>query len=302
MAKDYITRFKITGVAHSPEHKATRYALSPVLATDAVEGSDVDVGKSMALLIDRRRGQLGRLREAGWFCLSDDKDYSFAMNCPPVGVLTNCQRLKPCTKAHFCPFCWCRAYVSETYQRYRKVLFPVGDDSPEFELQEFNISWVYPFEQYALDDVLTRTHEVIKLRKVREPDGATGLLALDVTEVGWRVSFRELIIRPTRPASFEYPPPKYIPGESPKSVRSIRRTRLWYEEGEEAPATPTQILVAAIGRLAKYPEGLLCGNAARVMELQEGLSRYRLRFIEHYGKLRGRLAAEFPAASVADDL
>lgn len=302
MAKDFITRFKITKVTHNPEHKAARYALSRVLATDAVEGSDVDVGKSMALLIDRRRGQLGRLREAGWACLHADKDYSFAMNCPPLGVMTNQPRLKPCKKAHFCPFCWCRAYVRETHQRYVKVLFPVGDDFPQVELQEFSASWVYPFEQHTLDDVLTRTHAVIKSRKVHEPNGATGLLAFDVTEVGWRVSFRELIIQPTRPASFKYPPPKYVPAESPKSVRSIRRTRLWYEEGEEAPATPAQILVAAIGRLAKYPEGLLCGNAARVMELQEGLYRHRLRLIEHYGKLRGRLAAEFPAASVADDL
>ncbi|MBL9162075.1 MAG: hypothetical protein JNL18_04955 [Planctomycetaceae bacterium] len=302
MPKDYITRFKVTGVSHNPEYKAARYALSAVLATDAVEGSDVAVGKSMALLIDRRRGQLGRLREAGWACLSDDKDYSFAMNCPPLGVLTNCQRLKPCKKAHFCPFCWCRSYVSETYQRYRKVLFPVGADSPQVELQEFSVSWVYPFEQYALDDVLTLTHDAVKSRKVREPNGATSLLAFDVTEVGWRVYFRELIIQPTRPASFEYPRPKYIPNESPKSARSIRRTRLWYEEGEEAPATPVRILIAAVGRLAKYPEGLLYGNAARVMELQEGLFRHRLRFIAHYGKLRGRLAPEFPEARVADDL
>lgn len=41
MAGNYLARFKISKVTHSPEHKAARYALSAVLAANSIEGSDV---------------------------------------------------------------------------------------------------------------------------------------------------------------------------------------------------------------------------------------------------------------------
>lgn len=302
MAGNYLARFKITKVTHSSEHKAARYAMSSVMATDSIEGSDSAAGKSVARLIDLRRAQLCRLREAGWAPLAADKEFGFAMNCPPYSVLTDRRGLKPCAMPHFCPFCWCRYYVKTTHQRFSRVLFPAGQDSPQVELHEYIATWVYPFAEYSVDHVITKLQHDFKTRKVKEPEGATSMLVFDVTEVGWRASFRQLAIRLSRPKSFEYPPLPYIPDESPKSVRSRRRTRLWFEEGEEAPATPKQILVAAIGRLANYPAGLLYGNAARVMELQEGLYRNRVRSITSFGKIRGRLAPEFPEARVADDL
>lgn len=302
MAGNYLARFKVTGISHSAQHKATRYALSSVLATDSIEGSDVAAGRSMARLIDLRRAQLCRLRETGWAPLAADKQFGFVMNCPPYGVLTDRRGLKPCTMPHLCPFCWCRYYVGTTHQRFARVLFPPGQDSPQVELHEYIATWVYPFADYSLDHVITKLQNNFKTRKIREPAGATSMLVFDVTEVGWRASFRQLSIRPNRPRDFQYPPLPYLPDESPKSVRSLRRTRLWYEAGEEAPATPSQILVAAIGRLAKYPEGLLYGNAARIRELQEGLYRHHVRSITSFGKIRGRLAPEFPEARVADDL
>jgi hypothetical protein len=299
-----LKRFKIVGVSHKAEHKAGRYALSSVLATAAVEGTDAVVATAVASLFDRRRHRLLKLREAGYSAFQDERLFTYTMNCPPVGVLTNRLAMIPCSRVPLCPFCWCRRYVGTTLKRYQNYLLPVGAPHLRVELVEIKTSWILSFERWSVPDVFTfaKDSRSCRLPLSSKQPGGTVLTAVDVVESGWRVSHHALVVRAEQPAAYEYPLVQPEGSEGAKPHRSLRRTRLWYAVDEEPAGAPAWILNAAIGRLARYPEGLLSGDAGKVCELLNYMRAKRLRLLEHYGVLRGKLEADLPETTVADDL
>jgi hypothetical protein len=308
-------RMKLVGVSHKPQHKVSRYALSPVLPASAVEGTDAATADGMARLIDRRRSRLLKLRQAGCPDLADEKRFTYVMNCPPIGVLTDRLGMIPCGRVPLCPFCWCRRYVNATLERYRRYLFPVGAEHPRVELAEMTTTWLLSFERFSVDDAFRIAKGVGDRQELGDRRsgkqgvvvnarclGGTLLTTVDVTETGWRVSRRGLLLSVDRPDDFKYDETPLQGSLGARPSHQMRRTRLWYPVDQEPPGSPQWILHAAVGRLARYPEGLLAGNLQRVREIFDFMHGRRLRALAHYGVLRGELPVEPPETRVADDL
>jgi hypothetical protein len=309
MAKTPYRKFNIRGVSHSLEHQSCRYALSPLLINKTLLGTDDEMKANFASLISQRRAVLHKLREAKYLLFLKKVDYVFAMNCPPVGVLTDQTDLRTCKRLPFCPFCWCRRYVTSTVRNYRSYLLHAAEP-PDVEFFERQITC-----KILANDRTDMELAMSVVRNWRSPrnrprargrvKGASTLISIDPTESGWRLLCRQLFVVPPKPRDFEYADVPPVVTDDAKTMTTIRRTRLWYDPDEEAPGSPEQILAAAIGRFAIYPHGLMSGDIMAVRNLLEFFSEARLRLLSHCGVVRPALRRgeeEVPPATfVADD-
>jgi hypothetical protein len=123
MAKG-IRKIKMVHVSGRWQHKASRYALSSLTSGKGVATSDVAVKKAARDLTRTWRERLKGLRRAGWSKIIDGGGYVYAANCPPVGVIIDQTDLRSCQNPQVCPWCWCRRYVLNAWDRFDQLLFP----------------------------------------------------------------------------------------------------------------------------------------------------------------------------------
>lgn len=84
--------------------------------------------------------QLGRLRQGGWPCIQQGKDFGYACNCPPFGAICR-DAPRYCRRPLVCPFCYARTYLMEPYRALERVLFGTREEphepDPKWRLVEF---------------------------------------------------------------------------------------------------------------------------------------------------------------------
>jgi hypothetical protein len=134
MAEKGLRKFKIKKVSGAYSAKVTRVALRPLFQA-LFKGPEEDnlnlrtelrIVNNYNMLLEDRRARFVDLMNAGWSALTRAGRYTFAMNCPPTGVMTDQTGLRTCNMRAVCPWCWCRSYTVPVYQRLEAILFPDG--------------------------------------------------------------------------------------------------------------------------------------------------------------------------------
>ena len=108
-------RFRVTKVLSAYRYKAARAAvLSRLGKAGAPRQSDIPA--ALDWVREQWRARLYALRAAGWSRLGKPKDFSYAANCPPFGVLT-ARTSRRCGWSSLCPFCYARERVIAPFRK-----------------------------------------------------------------------------------------------------------------------------------------------------------------------------------------
>ncbi len=118
-------------------HSARLLSFTPVLGRmwTREPSHDASVIKAIRKIRLRRAIKLEEFRSLGWKPLQSASGFSFALGCPPFGVISN-KVAKPCHRPLVCPFCFARQYVLDRLfeleevrvaaKQKKEALFAVG--------------------------------------------------------------------------------------------------------------------------------------------------------------------------------
>jgi hypothetical protein len=225
---------------------------------DMSKDNVVEAGVKKVLDVWRRRCNL--LRELGLPVLQGVR-FQYARNCPPVAVKCRAvgRHVYPCQLSTLCPWCWARKVVKPTYDRvYRAMtaLSTLGTGEDPYKLVLAVRAGRMPDDDLQpglmfdmVNGVMDRTKRALKVKR------AVGAVMLSAIHPGkkdtntWVYGTRMLALVPQ---DYEMPP------------------------GSVA-APPTKRGVAQlVGRFARYPAGLMFGEADFVVRLMAVRGRHRL--------------------------
>jgi len=270
--------FSISKVWRRQRDRAQRDAVLYPLVTseDGRSESLKRIAPLVTRLVRNRRSNLAALRAAGWKLPLNctDGKLTYALNCPPFSVSTP-NNARMCRWYRWCPFCWAREVVGETYERLEWTFFrSLGLERANKEaMVRLNLVEGRDVRDYrsttALAELLAK--EASQLGEFRHRLPNDGSYALTTIEPGGgycTVERRFLAV--VRPRSVL---PK-IPVDGTKRYYELKRyTRI--DRG---------VLAQAVASTCSYPTQLMEGEPSRVAEILNGMQRFR--FSVNYGCLR----------------
>lgn len=281
--------FVISAIRGRTVHRAQRYALTTLTSTvseDAVD-RDAAITESTLQLIEQWRGRVHALRGEGWE-RAVGKNLIYTLNCPPVGVLTNRQKLRPCNQYAVCPFCWCRRYVEETFNRLEYAYYGEDRKTPlkldlvevkttEFlSIDEWNLLGLFQFIQDHRTDYLSEhlpNEGAFQLYTIEPPDPRS-----QNTVPRWK--YQQRILAMIDPAQ-----------ESPSAEPDFSGQRRVVHRHN---GINRKKLGRAVGHACLYPKQMMHGPKAIVAELLElrrnwgGERSKGFRMSGYYGLLRNK--------------
>jgi len=256
--------FEIKAIRRRHVDLAQHYALSPL--TGPRHKGEVDreakIVEATLKLIEQWRARVYALRAEGWK-RPTGKSLIYTLNCPPVGVLTNRQKLRPCNQYAVCPFCWCRRYVEETFNRLENAYYGEERKQPlKLDLVEVTTTERLPTDEWTLPLLfeLIQDHRADYLRNSLPNEGAFQLYSIEPpdsrsqsTVSRWK--FQQRILAMIDPVQ-ENPSNKV---DFVGQRRVVRRYN----------GIIRKKLGIAVGRACRYPKQMMHGPKATVAELLE---------------------------------
>jgi hypothetical protein len=253
-------KFRVTEVLRHSAAMAQRAAVLRPLARSKDMSKDNVVEAGVRRVLDLWRRRCNLLRELGLPVMQSVR-FQYARNCPPVAV--KCRSLgvqvHPCQMGNLCPWCWGRQVVEPVYDRvYRAMtaLSTLGTGEDPYKLVLVTRSGRMPdddLQPRTLFDVMScgmdRTHRALKAK------GAVGAVMLSVVHPGkkdtatWVYGTRVLALVPQDDA---------VP-----------------EGAVVAPSTKRGV-AQLVGRFARYPAGMMFGEADFVVRLAASRGNHRL--------------------------
>lgn len=114
--------FKVARVWRRAQDIAVREAmLFPLMSPTEKKRSDgAVIARLTQALVQVRRAKFYNLRAVG--CARARRSGIFMLNCPPCSV-TTADKARVCSWSRWCPHCWGREHVGETYERFCAALF-----------------------------------------------------------------------------------------------------------------------------------------------------------------------------------
>lgn len=280
-----LASFAVTKVWNREIDRAIRLAaLYPLLqpqwqeqpgGTRAAIATNVLVKVRRAKLVSLRTHGNRRVKAGGIFLL----------NCPPFSVSTR-DKMHSCGWYRWCPFCWGRENVGETYGRLLAALFPAGADSDRNELaaERFELSVgvredVLPFGSDLSATLGELQGSLANFRAAVKHYGGLALAALAPHPEGYLASQRFLSLTPL---CAKWKPFGAWNGEP-------FRVTLW-------GALNRTKLAEAAGLYGAYPVGLFNGDPREVNRVLAMLEEHRLS--QRYGVLRRVKSRELFAGAI----
>jgi hypothetical protein len=195
------------------------------------------------------RSQLHRLCAAGWGPVQRPLDFAYAANCPPHSFARDGSGHRPCNKYRICPFC----HAIHASLLFENVLRAVRRQSPPVDLYVLvKVRHCQPDRLgEALDELKRHDHALLGERA--GPSGVVARTALSPAKDGTDT----VLVR--HAALVALPANARVPAEVAKRGRKVRQDDV--------------SLARTVGKLARYPAGLLCGPAeatARLLEATAG--------------------------------
>lgn len=304
-----VREFVVRKIFSSWGAKAQRYCLSPLfpvgskgaLAEDVDEDEvphDGPAGKIAHAILNIQkqwRVRLMDLRAEGWLRFSTPKDFNYAMNCPPVSVLTNQLQLTCCREYRVCPFCWARSYARDLYLAAEYAVYGNnrtvwlaeamhGDVKEQFRFTDIITvvdSFWYPMANWKVADVLDDMKKDYRRTAMQTTKfGAYTLSTLEPTKMvtqdtwAWKRMDRTLFL--TNPG-----------WESPAQERTHDQVSVTRQMQRVFMASRENI-AAAVGRVCIYPAGMLHDAPKQAVDLLQACTASRQYFSAYYGVLRNR--------------
>ena len=221
-----------------------------------------------------RRKQLGKLRQVGWTSVDTPSRLVFAMNCPPVDVMTDRKGLRLCRFRYWCPYCWARSYVLEPFRRFSHLLrhpqtLPAG-------CRVWEVQQVFAVDRYEASvaelhrELCTFRGEFLRKSFPRSV-GSFSLVAIEPDRrdpLRWLLHQRALVVTAA--------------GFRPKRVLPLADRELLSVDAGRCATIPAQKIrgcgvvpgleevAAAVARVGASPAGLLYGDAEAVLRVIEG--------------------------------
>lgn len=313
--------YRLTGLRFGHAYQACRYALASVLRhADAVvppnNSEDVSI-RYYNHLAKVRLARITALSEAGW-SRARNKNWLYYVNCPPASATLESRdgcsyKYRYCCQTAFCPFCWCRSYVLDVYDRlfYAYYGFENGNKPPELERPMRN-----PFDLIEIVDTYRINRDVVTnpgLILETNYGGSKGRRKVLDTLSGVEGAFQLVVVEPSPKRSKEkeqavvtltqrllvlsLPDACEVPAlsdetENVKMVRTVKKHDVISPE----------VLAGAIGRVSQYPRQMLHGNVKETVALLQFLNAYGrpnesgrrsgFRMSNYYGILRNRTQRE----------
>ena len=290
MSDSSAIEFTIKKVRSRHVDRAQRYALSPLTGSANKDPGDQEAAITNATLdlIEEWRARVYVLRTEGWKRPTTGKNLIYTLNCPPIGVLTNRQKLRPCNQYAVCPFCWSRHYVEETFDALEYAYFSRDAKRPlKLDLVEVTTTELLPTNDWGLQDLLQsiQDHRIDFLHEFLPNEGAFQLYTIEPSDPRDRSTsphwiFQQRVLAMIDP--FQESPPDR--GEYVGQRRVVRRHH----------GVTRKTLGMAVGRTCLYPTQMMRGPKAAVVELLElkrtwgGKSSKGFRMSGFYGLLRNK--------------
>lgn len=238
--------------------------------------ADASTGAAAVETLRLWRYRCTQLRDAGWPTAQGTR-FQFLRNCPPAGVemksVGRTARLRYCTCAPVCPWCWSRTVVARSFDVVSATMAAMGEAYVRGAVPAYAYKLVVlsqtgrvddsPVQPVALLDRVSGTMRQLKrsFGKVAAGFGLLGVVSPGKT--GWTYAIRVVALVPR----------EYVP-KSPHRA---------YEH-------PTKRnLAKAVARFAGYPVRMMRGDTDRTVRLLDARAPYRLlRFSGVFAKLHGR--------------
>lgn len=251
--------FKLYAAFKSWAGKASRYGMVTPITNKLCE-SESEVLAAVHQLICMRRLRMQQLLDAGWRDMiagasgkstEHRKNWQYAYNCPPSGVVTNCQTRR-CSKRNVCPFCWDREILQECYRRLEWAFYEGRRGSA--------------LTHHLVEMVCSRIDEVASTGSYARFAGTKSLFLQDL--LGGASTYGTAVLRSVEP----------MPGEENKSKIIVRdrfavivRADVDTQSSLEIPNCEVRIrrheeinrevLAFAAARVCRYPVGMMTGSA-----------------------------------------
>ena len=307
--------FKITYVFGHCRAKAQRYALAGLFPVKGAVVNKVAAGEEASnlpqvsqlrtaiLAVQRQwRARMHALRGADWARFNGEHRGRWypAMNCPPVSVSTDRVNLTPCGEYRVCPFCWSRHYARQLYCAVEYAVFGGNPhvwldvslrDSPRDDKYLYTDMLVtvdskcFPMQRGTLESLLANVpaeREASRLRlakskRAKEPA---------IQAYG---AYRLITIEPSKDAD----------GKWREWLQKTRTLQLIHADATSPEAHPGCVvrrfktctrekIVAAVGTVCAYPEGMMRSPPEMVVELLNLRTVERTRLSSYFGALRNR--------------
>ncbi len=251
--------FKLYAAFKSWAGKASRYGMVTPITNKLCE-SESEILAAIHQLICMRRSRLRSLLDAGWLDIiagasgkstAHRKNWQYACNCPPSGVVTNYQ-VRCCSKRNVCPFCWDREILQECYRRLEWAFYAGRKGSA--------------LNHHLIEMVCSRVDEVALTSNYARFAGTKSLFLQDL--LGDAPVYGTAVLRSVEP----------MPGEDNKSKIIVRdrfavivRADADTQSSLEIPDCEVRIrrheeinrevLAFAAARVCRYPVGMMTGSA-----------------------------------------
>ena len=309
-------KFRFDNIPSKPVHLAQKYALIPSIlgesAADALFEAK-DTRKALIRLIKLWRERVGQLRKLEWRPVSK-RGWIHHVNCPPPFAYTR-ERSRPCTKYLVCPFCWSRGVVAETYKRAEFSLYgthrkyktdPQSGENVVIKPKMWDL--VEIVEQRYVSRISRNKPTINKLVKKgvvakrlyhnlleAESFGDYGLVTVEPlpdNDKDWLVMQRYLLLIN----------PGLVDDVLPETSQTTMVHRHKFGVSRET-------LAAAVGRVCRYPSGMLLGSPEDVLQVIHARQGDKIttndnknkrgvtpRLSGYYGTLRNKAARERTSA------
>ncbi len=271
-------QFRFEAVRYRHADNAGRQALKPLLRR-WLSARKIDAGvvplNTYHDLVEIRRRRIEHLIQSGWLPELAGRRW-YRPNCPPVGILMEYRRqYHPCNQT-FCPFCWVRNYVYQTYDAAERVLYPdkyVKRATLDVLLltrqHHLAAQARRPYGLDRVESVIADMRGQATLLPVPGLAGGASLWSIQLADSGeyWTIGESTLLLVPT-----ETPSP-WWPGTLERLVSPSRKQ-----------------LAYSLGGLLSYPQALLIGPpewVARLLNYRRARGG-NFRTFSTYGRMRTR--------------
>lgn len=236
-------------VINTPVAKCMRDAVLYPLTGPA--GGEDEILERVRQLAERRIQAFLCLYHRGWRPGDVlDRRQSYVLNCPPAFCWST-PRYRVCSLTYVCPFCWARRVVLAEYRRFAYAI-----KKDRHKLPRKTIMWemVETSSWSTNDHNLYDVYEIGRELRARllPPRGDLGTLFLTTVEPNpgeWTLKNRVLSLTTKRPAS---------EGDFKPGFR--RQTQVH-------PKLTLEAVGDALGRVCRFPTGMLQGDAKDVLEV-----------------------------------
>lgn len=251
--------FTVNYVHHGYCAMAQRIAvLWPLMGHRAL--SDREVGLDLERLVKLWRTRLSQFRELGWESVQNIEEFQYMRNCSPQMAAMKDQTGKhSCKRRLVCPWCYARR-VSDVYQKFAHFLPEEGEAS--FNLLAVKNTHLVP-ERHVLPGQLhlflfLRSKTPAKVVRRLQCKGSVYHTVVNPythsEDRGWAITYRVLAI-----VNQDFEVPDWIDPHHTKMVliRNVTRKRL----------------AGAVGKVMRYPVGLLRSNPELAVQALDAQSR-----------------------------